>query len=329
MAHRPLAIPYGNISYGLKRKRSSGKIAGTKRGTPVPPETTPTFRRLLLGRELRGLREAKGLTAKAVSNEMEVAASWVTRIENGQRGVQTRDLKRLFELYDVSDEEKREKLLELSRQAKQQGWWEPYRSTLPPRYTDYVGLESSARAIRNTEVIVVPGLLQTEEYAHHLLTHGMHDFTPEEVRSRLRVRLQRQQNLVDRPEKIRLDAILDEAVLRRQVGGPKVMREQLSHLIESAELDNVTLRLLPLSSGVHAGASGSFVILDFPGAAMAPIPYIETVAGDLYLEKRHDVETCEATWDYLQGQALDPTESVAMVAEIMKNYETSETRSTT
>lgn len=293
----------------------------------MPSETTPTFRRLLLGRELRELREAKGFTAKTVSNEMEVAASWVTRIENGQRGIQTRDLKRLFELYDVSDEGKKEKLLELSRQAKQQGWWEPYRSTLPPRYTDYVGLESSACAIRNTEVIVVPGLLQTEGYAHHLLTHGMHDFTSEEVQSRLRVRLQRQQNLVNRPDKTRLDAILDEAVLHRQVGGSEIMRDQLSHLIDSAESDNVTLRLLPLTSGVHAGASGSFVILDFPGAAMDPIPYIETVAGDLYLEKRSDIETCEATWSYLQGQALSPTDSVAKVAEIMKTYETPETGS--
>ncbi|WP_150236402.1 helix-turn-helix domain-containing protein [Nocardiopsis quinghaiensis] len=302
-------------------ERSGGKIATDEERTPVPSDTTPTFRRLLLGRELRELRETKGLTAKAVSSEMEVAASWVTRIENGQRGIQIRDLKRLFELYDLGDERKKEKLLELARQAKQQGWWEPYKSTLPPRYADYVGLESSACSIRNAEVIVVPGLLQTEDYARHLLTHGMHDFTSEEVESRLRVRLQRQQNLLDRPEETCLDAILDEAVLRRQVGGPGIMREQLAHLLSSAELGNITLRVLPLASGVHAGASGSFVILDFPGAAMDPIPYIETVAGDLYLEKRSDIETCEATWSYLKSQALRPAESVATVAEIMKTYE--------
>ncbi|WP_159944002.1 MULTISPECIES: helix-turn-helix transcriptional regulator [unclassified Nocardiopsis] len=293
----------------------------------MPSDTTPTFRRLLLGRELRELRETRGLTAKAVSSEMEVAPSWVTRIENGQRGIQIRDLKRLFELYRVDDDRKKEKLLELARQAKQQGWWEPYKSTLPPRYADYVGLESSACSIRNTEVIVVPGLLQTEGYARHLLTHGMHDFTPEEVESRLRVRLQRQQNLLDRSQETRLDAILDEAVLRRQVGGPQIMREQLAHLLDSAERDNITLRILPLASGVHAGASGSFVILDFPAAAMDPIPYIETVAGDLYLEKHSDIELCEETWRYLWGQALSPADSRRLVAEIMKTYEAPSTES--
>jgi transcriptional regulator with XRE-family HTH domain len=275
-----------------------------------------------LGRELRELREAKDLTAKSVSSELEVAPSWVTRIENGQRGIQIRDLKRLFDLYGVDDPERKDKLLELARQAKQQGWWDPYKSTLPPRYADYVGLESSASSIRNAEMIVVPGLLQTEDYARYLLTHGMHDFTEEELESRARVRLQRQRNLLDRSEETRLDAILDESVLLRQVGSAAIMRDQLAHLLSSAELDNVTLRILPLASGVHAGASGSFVILDFPGNATGPIPYIETVAGDLYLEKPTDIGTCEATWHYLSGQALSPAESGAAITGIMEAYET-------
>ncbi|MFL1381323.1 helix-turn-helix domain-containing protein [Nocardiopsis protaetiae] len=286
----------------------------------MPPET-PAFRRLLLGHELRELREARGLTARSVSQEMEVAPSWVTRIENGQRGIQTRDLRRLFDLYQVHDERRRERLLELAQQSKKHGWWEPFKSSLPPKYADYVGLESSATRIRNVEMVVVPGLVQTEEYARHLLLGGMHSFTEEEVASRLTVRLQRQQNLDQRREETSLDVILDESVLLRVVGGAAVMRRQLARMVEMVEGAKATIRILPLSQGVHVGSSESFVILDLPGEALKPIPYIETVAGDLYLEKPDDIATCETAWAYLEGLALDAEDSAAKIREIMESYE--------
>lgn len=284
------------------------------------PSQTPTFRRMLLGHRLRELRTSTGLTAKTVSEELEVAASWVTRIENGERGIQIRDLRRLFDLYGVQDSAVKEHLLDLARQARAQGWWDPYKSTLPPKYADYIGLESAASRVRNAELVVVPGLLQTEAYARHLLTHGMHAFTPEEVESRVAVRLQRQQNLLRRSD-AHLEVILDESVLRRVVGDFAVMRDQLAHTLTCAEQSNVTLRVLPLANGVHAGTSGSFVILDYPAEAMASIPYVETVAGDLYLEKGSDIDTCDEVWRYMADRALTETDSIMMLTQTMKTYE--------
>lgn len=281
---------------------------------------TPTFRRMLLGHRLRELRTSTGLTAKAVSEELEVAASWVTRIENGERGIQIRDLRRLFDLYDVQDSAVKEHLLDLARQAKVQGWWDPYKSTLPPKYADYIGLESAASRVRNAELVVVPGLLQTEAYARALLQHGMHAFTSEEVESRVAVRLRRQQNLLQRSE-AHLEVILDESVLRRVVGNSAVMRHQLAHILTCAEQSNVTIQILPLANGAHAGTSGSFVILDYPAESMASIPYVETVAGDLYLEKRGDIDTCNEVWNYMADRSLTEADSTMLLTQTMKTYE--------
>lgn len=284
------------------------------------PSQTPTFRRLLLGQRLRELRASAGLTAKVVSETLEVAASWVTRIENGERGIQLRDLRRLCDLYEVQDPQIREHLLDLARQAKNPGWWDPYKNALPPKYTDYIGLESAASRVRNAELVVSPGLLQTESYARALLLHGMHAFTPEEVESRVAVRLQRQQHLLDRSD-VQLDVILDESVLHRIVGGPSVMWKQVAHMLACAERNNVTIRVLPLADGVHAGSSGSFVILDFAAEAMAPVPYVETVAGDLYLEKGSDIEVCTDVWSYMAERALSVSDSTKLLTQIMHAYE--------
>src|SRR5699024_8905433 len=205
---------------------------------------------------------------QTVSGALRMAASWVTRVENGERGIQMRDLRRLFDLYGVQDPAVKEHLLDLARQARAQGWWDPYKSTLPRKSGDSIGLGSAASRVRKAELVVVPGLLQTEAYARHLLPHGMHAFTPEEVESRVAVRLQRQQNLLRRSD-AHLEVILDESVLRRVVGDFAVMRDQLAHTLTCAEQSNVTLRVLPLANGVHAGTSGSFVILDYPAEAMA------------------------------------------------------------
>lgn len=314
-----MAIPIGKIAIGLRHQPDPWKMAGEEERTPVPSQT-PTFRRLLLGQRLREARTSAGLTAKAVSTSLEVAPSWVTRIENGERGIQLRDLRRLCDLYGVQDPQIREHLLDLARQAKTPGWWAPYQSTLPPRYTDYIGLESAASRVRNAELVVIPGLLQTEDYARELLLHGMHDFTPEEVESRIEVRLRRQDHLLDRSD-VHLDVILDESVLHRVVGDSAIMRKQVAHIRSCADRDNVTIRVLPLSDGVHSGSSGSVVILDFAAEAMAPVPYVETVAGDLYLEKGSDIEVCIDVWNYMAERALDAPESARLLTQITHAYE--------
>lgn len=292
---------------------------GCNERSHVADTSSPTFRRLLLGRALRELREDNGMTAEAVGDALDVTTPWITRIETGQRGIQLRDLKRLFQLYKVTDDQQKQRLLELARSAKQQGWWHSYKNTLPPRYADYIGLEASASSVRNVELIVVPGLLQTADYARALLTHGLKDYTAEEVERRVQVRLKRQESLTQ-TEAPHVHAILDEAVLRRQVGSAETMHHQLDHVLETAGLPNVTVQIIPLASGTHAGSSSSFVVLDFPGTATDPIPYIETVAGDLYLEKHSDIQTCEHAWTFLAEHALSPDDSIAMVTAIMKAY---------
>ena len=282
-------------------------------------DKSPTFRRLLLGRQLRELREERGMTVQQVGEALEVSTPWISRIENAQRGIQIRDLRRLLDLYGVQDESVRARLLDLARKAREHGWWHSYRSVLSSRFSEFIGLEASASSIKNFEVIVVPGLLQTESYAHALFANARPVQARDEADHLVRVRMKRQERLVgeDPP---RFWAVLDEAVLRRRVGGDEVMRDQLAHILELARQPHITVQVIPLASGGHAGTSGSFVLLEFPDASADPVPYIETVAGDLYLEKKPDIQTCVLAWELITGYAPSPSDSAQMISDIMETY---------
>ena len=284
----------------------------------MPEEPSPTFRRRLLARELRKLRNERGLTNAQVADGMDVRQPWISRIETGVRGIQVKDLKRLLDLYGVEPGDYRDKLVSLAREARQRGWWHAYRDVLPPRYAEYIGLETEADEICNFEPLSVPGLLQTEDYARAMIAGGLGEMTESEVERRVEVRVARQSIMTKSPPP-RLWFIIDEAALRREVGGGPVMRAQLLHILDQAKLPRVKVQVLPLTAGAHPGTAGSFAVIRF-AQATDPVPYIETIAGDLYLERPEEIKTCSLAWSFLTAKAIGPDESLALIAKVAEEY---------
>jgi hypothetical protein len=219
----------------------------------------------------------------------------------------------LLELYGVTGPE-RDGLIRLAREARQPGWWHSFRDVLPNPYEVFIGLEAGAASIRNFEPVVVPGLLQTDEYARQMSRGGPRELDREDIERRVQVRMERQR-IVTREDRPRLWAVIDEAVIRRVVGGPEVIAEQLRHLIECAEHGKTTLQVVPFSAGAHAGTTGPFIILDFPEPTDPSVVYVETLAGDLYLEERADVDRYTLAFDRLLAAALHPDDSVRLVQQ--------------
>lgn len=196
----------------------------------------------------------------------------------------------------------------------QPGWWHSFRDILPNPYEVYIGLESGAASIRNFEPVVIPGLLQTEEYARQTFRGGPRELDHEEVERRVQVRMERQRILAteDRP---RLWAMIDEAAIRRVTGSPRTMREQLHHLSESAKQGKTTIQVVPFYAGAHAGTTGPFVILDFPEQSDPAVVYVETLAGDIYLEEHADVSRYSIAFDRLRAAALHPDDSARLIEQ--------------
>ena len=187
-----------------------------------------------------------------------------------------------------------------------------YENELPEQYTTYISFEADARSVRNYESLFVPGLLQTEDYARAVIRGVLALASDEEVERRVEARMQRQA-LPKKKNPLRLWAILDEAVLHRRVGGSAVMAEQLQALADAARQPHITLQVIPFSSGAHAGMPGSFVVMDFPDAADPALVYIDSMAGDLFLEREPDVRRFTITFEHLQATALDPASSAQMI----------------
>jgi transcriptional regulator with XRE-family HTH domain len=276
--------------------------------------TTPTVRLRRLAAELRRLREAAGLTREGAADQTGINVATLYRIEHAKVRPQTRTLNTLLALYGVGEQEQAE-LVALLRDARQRGWLQAYESDLPELYTTYIGLEGEARFVWNYESLYVPGLLQTEDYARAVIRAGLPTATPAEVERRAEVRKARQAVLYgDNP--LELWAIVDEAALRRQVGGSAVMKEQLGHLLESIDLPQVTLQVLPFSVGAHAGMPGSFVFMQFDDATIPDVIYIDSMAGDLFLEADADVRRYRLAFEHLRAAAASPSGSRSLVAAI-------------
>lgn len=258
---------------------------------------------------LRRYRDAAGLTIEQVAEALDCSTSKISRIETGQIGVSIRDVREMLLLYGVSEAEL-EGLMEMARQTRQQGWWQPYGSVLT---SAYVGFEAAAKSIRSYEAQCVPGLLQTEEYARSLIQGARPNLSPEDVSSRVKVRMERQALLME-DEPVELWCVLDEAVLLRPVGGRDVMRRQLERLVALAVLPNVTLQVLPLDAGAHPGMEGSFAVLGFPDEADPDTVYVEMATGGVIRDKPDDVARYKAIFDCLQALALSPDESAELVA---------------
>ncbi|GAA4243780.1 helix-turn-helix transcriptional regulator [Dactylosporangium darangshiense] len=274
---------------------------------------SPTLRRRQLGMELRRLREAARVTIDQVADRLECSGSKISRIETGQTGVTPRDVRDMLDIYGV-DPEYADQLLKIAREARQKGWWQLYGDVLT---SAYVGLEAAADHIRSYEALVVPGLLQTEEYAQAMIHAARPDIGATDVEKRVRVRMGRQ-SLLTQDDPIDLWVVLDEAVLRRPIGGRAVMRRQLEHLSLAATWPNVTLQVLPFSAGAHAGMDGAFTMLLYDESAGQNFVFASNAAGGLFLEKDDELQRYGFIFDYLRANALRPDESVSMFVKLTK-----------
>ncbi|PRH78586.1 transcriptional regulator [Streptomyces solincola] len=265
-------------------------------------------RRILLGSQLRRLRESRGITREAAGYSIRASESKISRMELGRVSFKARDIEDLLTLYGVTDEAERTALLALVREANVVGWWHSYGDVLPGWFQTYIGLEGAASAIRIYEVQFVHGLLQTEAYAHAVVARGMPGASDAEIDRRVALRAERQKVLVAERAP-HFHAVLDEAALRRPYGDRAVMREQLKHLIEVSEQPNVTLQVMPFSFGGHAGESGAFTMLRFPESDLSDLVYLEQMTSSLYLDKPEDVAQYERALDRLHADSPGPAET--------------------
>ena len=275
---------------------------------------TPTVRLRRLAAELRTLRTSSGLTRDAVVERTGINVATLYRIEHARVRPQTRTLRTLLDLYGA-DEQQQADLVALLRDARQRGWLHAYQSELPEQYTTYIGFEGEARSVWNYESLFVPGLLQTEDYARAVIRAGLPSASRDDIEPRVEVRMQRQ-DVLRNDNPLELWGIVDEAALRRQVGGRAVMHAQLSHLLEASELPNITLQVIPFSVGAHAGMPGSFVFMQFTEASIPDVIYLDSMAGDLFLEAEADVRRYRLAFEHLRAVAVSPDASRALVTAL-------------
>lgn len=284
------------------------------------PGSSPTALRILLGAQLRQLREAKGLTRAAAGYTIRASESKMSRLELGRVSFKERDIRDLLMLYGVEDPDQRDALLSLAKQANQPAWWHRYSDILPSWFQTYVGLEETATLIRTYEGHIVPGLLQTEDYARAVMFAGLPGEPDEEVERWLRLRMDRQ-GLLTRSDPPRLWAVVDEAALWRPVGGPEVMRAQLEHLIAATKLPNVTLQVVPFRAGAHAALGQPFVVLRFADPDLPDMVYLEQFTSGLWLDKREEVDSYAQVMDRLVIQSEDPNDTEEIIGRILTDME--------
>ncbi|GAA5205228.1 helix-turn-helix domain-containing protein [Streptomyces thinghirensis] len=276
----------------------------------------PVVRRRKLGAELRALRTSAGITSGEAARLVGWHQSKVSRIETGTSGAKPADVRLLLDAYGVDDDQLRELLVMLAGSDDAGGrnhWWHAYRGVLPPTYRDFISLESQASAMRTLETTVVPGLLQTPEYAR-AVTRAAADGLPEErLDTLVEVRLARQDVLRGEPPLL-LSAVLDEAVLRREVGGPGVMSRQLARLVEAARLPHVRLQVLPFAAGAHIGVTGPFVIFSFSSTSDLDVVVLDHLTSSLHLERKEDLEAYTEAFNALLIHALSPEDSLDFIA---------------
>jgi transcriptional regulator with XRE-family HTH domain len=274
--------------------------------------------RILIGAQLRKLREERGITRAEAAEPIRASESKISRMELGRVGFKERDVQDLLDLYGMPAGADRATLLAKVREANEPAWWHGYHDVIPPWFQRYLGLEGAASLIRTYEVQFVPGLLQTEEYARAVIRLGHRAAGPEEIERRVRLRLNRQQVLA-RPDPPRFWVVVDEAALRRPVGGVRVMRDQLEALVNAVtKAPAVQLQVLPLSTGGHAAAGGAFTILRFPHRDVPDVVYIEQLTSSLYLERSEDVDQYFDAMNQLFVEAAPLAETPAILDRIIQ-----------
>jgi transcriptional regulator with XRE-family HTH domain len=276
----------------------------------VPEVRSPTVRRRELGALLRKLRTEKGLTVEQAAEQLMFSMSKLSRMETGHGVATPRDIRDVCSLYEVTDKAERERMLKLAAEGKQAGWWQSY--DLP--YSTYVGLEAEATAISDFQSSVVPGLLQTADYARAGHEGAMPRLSPKEIERRIEAKLTRQA-LLEQDDPPDFSAVLDEAVLHRMVGGPAVMSAQLGRLIEAANRPKVTIQVIPFTLGAHPGVESNFNILEMPSPTPGVV-FVEGLVGSIYLERSEELTRYRQIYERLQAISLSPKDTIALIAEI-------------
>ena len=276
----------------------------------------PTILRLLLGAQLRRLREARGISAQEAARAIRGSESKISRIELGRNAVREIDIADLLTLYGITDRAEREQMLSLASRANQPGWWQQYHDVLPTWFQSYIGLEESAESIRSYDLQFVPGLLQTEDYAEAVLALG--DFSMDEVERLVAMRKERQSRFASGA--MRLWAVVDEVALRRPVGGVPVLRAQLESLIEACQQQRLTLQVTPFTAVGHA-APGAFSMLRFADADMPDIVYVENLTSALYMDKPAEVGRYLLAMERLSIISAPPGDSAEILRAIVTDLE--------
>jgi transcriptional regulator with XRE-family HTH domain len=275
---------------------------------------TPSVRARQLAAQLRRLREAATLTGEDVASRLGWSPSKVSRVETGQTSITSEDLQMLLDLYKVPDSQ-RDHLSELGRNAQQRGWWDAYGDTMRPEVATLAALEADAESMRWYHPTVLPGLLQTEQYARAILRSHLFMAPPARIERRVRARIAGQGILFrDDPPPPEVAVVLDEAALLRAIGGPEVQRAQLAHLLKICERPNISVQILPFAVGGHPAMTGGFTILRFPGS-LEDVVYLENMTSDLFVESEADVYHYGLAFDHLCTLALGRGESIAFIAE--------------
>jgi len=275
-------------------------------------QPAPTMLRMLVGSRLRRLREVRGVTAKDAGVVIRASHSKISRLECGRIGFKSRDVADLLTFYGVHDDAERATLLALAEQASGPGWWHEYGDVVPGWFEPYLGLEQAASTIRGYEVQFVPGLLQTEDYARAVISLGHGGAPDTEIDHRVSLRMKRQR-LLHRPDAPKLWAVIDEAALRRPIGGIATMRAQLRYLIDIAGLPGVTVVMMPFSAGGHAAAGGPISILRFAEDEIPDVVYLEQLSSAVYVDKQAEIDRY---WDVMNRVAVD-AESAAATMTIL------------
>jgi transcriptional regulator with XRE-family HTH domain len=307
------------VAIGNSANRNCAKIFQAVLLTEGEPMTdTPPVRRRLLGASLRRLREQAGFTLDDAARVLECDRSKISRIETGQRGIRPKELRELLAEYGV-DQRRADALATIARQASQTGWWQTYGLVLDDAYQDFISLEASAQTIWTYEAQLVPGLLQTEDYARAIAAASLVAETQDEREQYVQARLTRQQ-ILTRDAPLQFWAILSEGALRQLVGGPQVMKAQLRYLTQVAtSRPNVNLQVLPFAAGAHAATSGPFVIMKFPEAPDLGVVYLEGQTGGIYLESADEVARYTLSFEHLRASALPTAATVHLIEEVARD----------
>ncbi|WP_223268456.1 helix-turn-helix domain-containing protein [Streptosporangium nondiastaticum] len=284
---------------------------------PVASSVNPTVRRRRLGQELRKLRELKGMTAEEVAERLLVSQSKISRLENGRRSISQRDVRDLCGVYGVEDHRIVDSLMQMAKESRQQGWWHAF-GDIP--YSVYIGLETDAASLRVYEASLVPGLLQTPNYASAVTEGSWPEATAADIERRVQVRMRRQERITDPENPLRLWAVIDESALRRIVGNREIMAEQMRQLVQFSLEPHITVQVLPYDVGAHPGMYGKFSILEFNDPQDASTVYLEGITSDLYLEKPNDVQTYSVMYEHLRMQALNAEHSRQFIDRVAAEW---------